>query len=68
MDGPRDYHSKGSKSEKNKCHIISLRCGTKKKKDKEFIYKTVTDSQILKTNLCFLKGKGGWRYGLRFWG
>ena len=40
----------------------------KKKKDKEFIYKTVTDSQILKTNLCFLKGKGGWRYGLRFWG
>ena len=32
MDGPRDYHSKWSKPEKDKYHILSLICGTKKRK------------------------------------
>ena len=27
MNGTRDYHTKGSKSEKDKCHMISLLCG-----------------------------------------
>ena len=27
MDGPRDYHTKRSKSEKDKYHMISLICG-----------------------------------------
>ena len=27
MDGPRDYHITGSKSEKDKYHMISLICG-----------------------------------------
>ena len=27
MDGPRDYHIKWSKSEKDKYHMISLTCG-----------------------------------------
>ena len=27
MNGPRDYHTKGSKSEKGKYHMISLTCG-----------------------------------------
>ena len=28
MDGPRHYHPKQSKSEKDRCHMISLICGT----------------------------------------
>ena len=32
MDGPRDYHAKWSKSEKEKYHMISLICGILKKK------------------------------------
>ena len=27
MDGSRDYHTKGSKSEQDKYHMISLICG-----------------------------------------
>ena len=27
MDGPRDYHNKWSKSDKDKYHMISLTCG-----------------------------------------
>ena len=27
MNGPRDYHTEGSKSEKGKYHMISLTCG-----------------------------------------
>ena len=27
MDGPRDYHTKWSKSDKDKYHMISLICG-----------------------------------------
>ena len=27
MGGPRDYHTKWSKSEKDKYHMISLTCG-----------------------------------------
>ena len=27
IDGPRDYHTKWSKSEKDKYHMISLICG-----------------------------------------
>ena len=39
MDGPRDYHTKWSKSEKDKYHMISLICGIY-----DLIYKTETDS------------------------
>ena len=28
MDGPRDYHTKCTKKEKDKYHMISLTCGT----------------------------------------
>ena len=27
MDGPRDYHTKRSQTEKGKYHVISLMCG-----------------------------------------
>ena len=46
MDGLGDYHTKWSKSEKDKYHMILLICRTKKKNDtNELIYKTETDSQ-----------------------
>ena len=55
MDGPRDYHTKRSKSERQ-IHDITymwdLKCDTN-----EFIYETETDSQTEKTRLP--KGKGG---------
>ena len=59
MNGPRDYHTKGSKSEKNKYHMISLTCGIYKDDTNELIYKTETDLQTLQTNLWLPKGKGG---------
>ena len=43
MDGPTDYHTKWSKSEKDKYHMILLICGILKKNDtNELIYKTET--------------------------
>ena len=47
--------------EKDKYHMISLRCGIlKKKKDtNELIYKTEIDPQTEKTNLWLPKGKMG---------
>ena len=45
MDGPRDYHTKWSKSGKDKYHMISLICGILKNDTNELIYKTEIDSQ-----------------------
>ena len=40
MDGTRDYHTKWSKPDKDKHHMISLICGISKKKGtSELIYK-----------------------------
>ena len=44
MDGPRDYHTKWNKSEKEK-HMILLICGILKKITNELVYKTEIDSQ-----------------------
>ena len=55
MDGPRDYHTKQSKSERERqmpydiTYMWNLKYNTN-----EFIYETETDSQTQKT-----KGKGG---------
>ena len=46
MDGPRDYHTKWSKSEREKYHMISLTCGIFKNDTNELIWKTETDSDI----------------------
>ena len=35
LDGLRDYHTARGKLDKDKCHMISLICGIKKKKKKE---------------------------------
>ena len=46
MDGPRDYHTnKGSQTEKDKYHMISLMWNLKKKNTSELIYKTEPDPQ-----------------------
>ena len=44
MDGPRDYHTKSSKPDKGKYHMILLICGILKKNDtNELICKTIID-------------------------
>ena len=45
MDGLRDYHTKRSKSDKDKYHMISLTCGILKNDANELIYETGIDSQ-----------------------
>ena len=45
LDGSRDYHTKWSKSEKYKYHMIPLLCGILKNDTNELIYDTETDSQ-----------------------
>ena len=45
MDGPRHYHTKWSKSEKDKYHIISHTWNIKKKDTNELTCKTEIDSQ-----------------------
>ena len=46
MDGPRDYHTQWSKSDKDKYHVISLIYGILKHVTNELIYKTETDSNF----------------------
>ena len=57
MGGPRDYHTKGSKSDKNKYHMIITYLWNLKKDTNEFMYKTETDPQT-ENNLMVTKGKG----------
>ena len=44
MDGPRDYHTKQSKPDKDKYHMTSLTNGILKNAANELIYKTEVDS------------------------
>ena len=39
MDGPRDYHNKWSKSDKDKYHMISLMCGILQKNKQVDLFK-----------------------------
>ena len=55
MNGPRDYHTKQSKSDKQ--HIISFICGIYKNNTNELMYKTETGSQTSKTSLWLSKRK-----------
>ena len=48
IDGPRDYHIKWNKSEKDQYHMISLTGGILKNDTNELIYKTEIDSQHTK--------------------
>ena len=60
----RDYHTKGSKSDKDKYYMISLTCDTSKNDTNQLIYKTEIDSHIQKTNLQLSKGKVGNELGV----
>ena len=61
MEGPRDYHTKWSKSDRERqIYAITHMCNLIFKNDtNELIYKIETDTQILKTNLRLPKGKRG---------
>ena len=62
MDGPRDYHTKWSTSDRERqvsydiTHTWNL---ILKNDTNEHIYKTATDSHISKRYLQLPKGKGG---------
>ena len=60
MDGPRDYYTEWSKSERDKYHDITY-VESKKNDTNELIYKKEIDSQTQKTNLWLPKGDKGWR-------
>ena len=49
MGGPRDDHTKGSDSQKDKYHMLSLICSILKDDTIEVIYKTETDSDRKQT-------------------
>ena len=54
MDGPRDYYTKRSKSDKDKYHITYKQ--DLKNDGNEFVYKTEIASQTQKTDLCLPNG------------
>ena len=45
VEGPRHYHTRWSKPDKDKYHMILLICGIKKKDTNELICKTEIDPQ-----------------------
>ena len=60
MDGPRDYHTKRSKSERDK-YILLLICGIQKKKEtNELIFQTEGDSDTENKPMIT---KGRWKEG-----
>ena len=68
MGGPRDYHTKWSKSDRERQTSYDTTYVWNLKNDTNFcklIYKTETDSQ--KTNLWLPKGKGRGRDKLGGW-
>ena len=63
MDGPRDYDTKWSKSNRRKTNIIYVE--SKKNNRNKFIYKAEINSQIQKTNMI-IKGEVGEKDKLGF--
>ena len=55
MNGPRNYINEVTQ---RKTNITSLTCRIQKGKTNQLIYKTKTDPQTLKTNLCLPKREG----------
>ena len=66
MDGPRDYHTKQSKSERERQIPYAITYTWNLKYDiNEHIYETKTDSQIQRTDLWMPRGRG--EEGLGVW-
>ena len=61
MDGPGDYHTKWSKSDRERqiSYGITYMENLKKKDTNELIYSTETDSQNLGNEFMVTGGKGG---------
>ena len=59
MGGPRDYHIKWSKSDRERQISYDITYMWKLKYTNKLICKTEADSQTQKTNLQLPKGKGG---------
>ena len=60
MDGPRDYRTKWSKSDRERQISYDITYMWNLKNDtNELIYQTDTDSQTQRMNLWLPKGKGG---------
>ena len=67
MDGPRDYPTKRSKSERQRQISYDISYMWDLKYDtNERIYETETDSQTLRTDLWLPRGRRGW--GRDRWG
>ena len=68
MDGPKDYQTKQSKSErKTPCDITYM--WNLKYNTNEHIYETETDSQTWRTDLWLPRGRGegggkDWKFGI----
>ena len=59
MNGPRDYQTKRSKSDRERQISYIAYMWNLKNDINEVIYKAERDSQTCKTNLWLPKGKGG---------
>ena len=59
MDGPRDYHTKWSKSDRERqiSYAITYMWNLKKNDTNELIYKRETDSQTHKQTYSYQRGK-----------
>ena len=58
MDGPKDYHPKWSKSERERQILYDIIYMWNLKYDtNDHIYKIETDAQTQKTDLCLLRGR-----------
>ena len=64
MDGPRDYHTKWSKSEEDKFHMTSLRGGIYKLIQMNLFTKQKQTHRLWKQNYGYQRGKvWGWGEG-----
>ena len=69
MDGPRDYHAKWSKSDREKqiSYDIAYMWNLKENDTNEFIYKTEIDTDVEKEHMV-TKGERRRRDKLEAWG
>jgi len=67
MDGPRDYHTKWNKSDRDKYHMISLICEKKKWCKWTYLQNRNRVMDIEKTLMVTTGESGWWRDNLGYW-